>query len=99
MLVVDSVFSHFCWLLVLISQEALSFFNIRSVYAYTFNPSFNAFIYEFSSFGVESEGVPEMRNRIVIKLEREENESAWLKVSKNDNPRFACCLYMFDILT
>ena len=33
-----------------------------------------------------------MRNRLVLKLEREEDESTWLKVRKNDNPSFVCCI-------
>jgi len=59
--------------------EALSINDNRSVYAYTFSPSFNQLTIDFTRYVIEPEKSPEMRGRLVLKVERVEDESAWLE--------------------
>ena len=61
---------------------------MRTIYAYTFSPSFNQLTLDFTRYVIEPEKSPEMRGRLVLKVERVEDESTWLKVRKNDNPSF-----------
>lgn len=59
--------------------EALALKFSRSVYAYTFSSSYNDLVIEFTRYDIESDDVPKMENRLVLKLTREEDESTWLK--------------------